>query len=285
MTYTMREALAAFRRAPLLVSLSIFAIGFSLYVVGLFGLTAYNVHRAIEQIEARVEVVAYLRDSITPEQIRNAEAELLAMPPVASVRYVSKHEALAEAVQKLDEFREVFLDLEVNPLPASFELRLHEGQRTPQVVQGVAEHLSAYPFVDDVRYGRDWLERIVFLRRVAGGVAAVLGSAFALVAAIIIGAAIRIAIFARREEISIMRLVGATNGFVRRPFVLEGMLTGLLGGCVAVLLTFGTFQFVNTSLLQIHWLPPGWALIGIATGMAFGLLASATAVRRYLRAV
>jgi cell division transport system permease protein len=285
MPYSLREAFAAFRRAPLLVTLSVFAIGFSLYVVGIFGLTAYNVSRAIDQIEERVEVVAYLRDSVTPEQVQAAEAELHGMPEVASVRYVSKHEALAEAVQKLEEFQEVFSDLEANPLPASIELRLAAGHRSPASVQGVADVLGAYPFVDDVRYGRDWLEKIVFLRRIAGGAAAVIGGAFALVAAIIIGTAIRIAVFARRDEISIMRLVGATNGFVRRPFVIEGLMTGLLGGCLAVVLTFATFRFVNASLLQIHWLPPGWAAASVATGAAFGLLASAAALRRHLGAL
>jgi cell division transport system permease protein len=285
MPYSLREALAAFRRAPLLVTLSVFAIGFSLFVVGIFGLTAYNVRMAIEQIEERVEIVAYLRDSVTPEQIRAAEAELQSLPEVAAVRYVSKHEALAEAVQKLEEFREVFLDLEANPLPASFELRLLPGYRTPAVVNGIAEQLSAYAFVEDVRYGRDWLEKIVFLRRVAGGVAAVIGIAFAAVAAIIIAAAVRIAVFARREEISIMRLVGATNGFVRRPFVIEGMITGLFGGCLAVVLTFATFHFVNSSLFQIHWLPPSWAGSGILVGVLFGWFASAAAVRRHLSAL
>lgn len=285
MPYSLREALAAFRRAPLLVTLSVFAIGFSLYVVGLFGLTAYNVRRAIEQIEERVEVVAYLRDSASPEQVQAAEADLGALPGVATVRYVSKHEALAEAVQQLEEFREVFSDLDVNPLPASLELNLEAGHRTPDAVERIAAQLQAYPFVDDVRYGRDWLEKIVFLRRIAAGAAAVIGGAFALVAAIIIGTAIRIAVFARREEISIMRLVGATNGFVRRPFVIEGLLTGLFGGCLAVVLTFATFRFVNASLLQIHWLPPGWAAAGIATGAVFGLMASAAAVRRHLGAL
>lgn len=282
MPYSFREALAAFRRAPLLVALSVVAIGLSLYVVGLFALTAFNIRRAIDAIEDRVEVVAYLHDDASDEQIRIAQAELSALPEVAEVRFVSKTEALATAVQELEEFREVFTDLEVNPLPASIELRLRPGHRDPASVERVAQNLAAYPFVEDVEFGREWVAKIVSLRRIAGGASAVIGGAFAAVAVIIIATAVRIAVFARREEIAIMRLVGATPGFIRRPFLLEGVMAGLIGGAVAVALTYATYRMVSRGLLELYWLPGHWALIGVAAGAAFGLLSSAVAVRRHL---
>lgn len=283
MGYTIREALIGLRRAPLLTMLSVVAIGFSLFVVGLFALTTYNLRLAIEQIEERVEVVAYLRDGTTDEQAAAAQRELRALPEIGGVRYVSKPEALATAASELAEFREVFTDLESNPLPASLEVRLRPGQRTPESVERVARRVQGYGFVEDVRFGREWLEKIVFLRRIAAGVAGVIGGAFALVAAIVIAAAIRIAVFARREEIAIMRLVGATGGFIQRPFLLEGAITGLLGGCLAVLLTFATYRYVDVALLRVAWVPPAWALAGVAIGAAFGLLSSGFAVRRHLR--
>lgn len=285
MSFALREMGAAFRRTPLLVMLSVVAIGFSLFVVGLFTLTAFNVKRALEQIEERVEVVAYLRDSADSAQIAIARAELAQLPEIASVRFVSKDEALANAARDLVEFREAFSDLEVNPLPASFEVRMRPGNRTPAAVERVAENLRGYSFVEDVRFGREWLDKLVSLRKVFAGTAVVIGGAFAAVAAIIIASAVRIAVFARREEISIMRLVGATNGFIQRPFLLEGLFAGTLGGCLAVLLTFATFQYVNRALYQIAWLPPEWTLGGLLVGAGFGLVASAVAVRRHLGAV
>lgn len=281
--YSVREAVAAFRRTPLLAFLSVLAIGLSLFVVGLFGLAAFNVQRAITGIEERVEVVAYLRDGTRPEQIQVAEQELLALPEVRSLRFVSKTEALATAMRELEEFREVYTDLEVNPLPASLEIRLREGHRTPESVERVAQRLLGYSFVEDVSFGRDWLGKIVSLRQIAGGATAVLGGAFALVAAIIIATAIRIAVFARREEIAIMCLVGATHGFIQRPFLLEGLLSGLLGGIVAVGLTYAAYQLVDVALFELAWLPPEWSAAGVAVGTAFGLLSSAVAVRRHLR--
>jgi cell division transport system permease protein len=162
---------------------------------------------------------------------------------------------------------------------------MRPGNRTPAAVERVAENLRGYSFVEDVRFGREWLDKLVSLRKVFAGTAVVIGGAFAAVAAIIIASAVRIAVFARREEISIMRLVGATNGFIQRPFLLEGLFAGTLGGCLAVLLTFATFQYVNRALYQIAWLPPEWTLGGLLVGAGFGLVASAVAVRRHLGAV
>lgn len=285
MPYALREALTAFRRTPLLTILSVVAIGFSLFVVGLFGLAAFNIRRAIEQVEERVEVVAYLRDDATPDQVRLAQQEIGALPEVAAVRYVSKTEALASAIREIEEFREVGADLENNPLPASLEVRLRPGQRDPETVGRVAKNLQAYPFMEDVQYGRDWLGKIFLIRQVLGAAATVLGGAFALVAAIVIATAVRIAVFARREEIAIMRLVGATDGFVQRPFLLEGVISGVLGGILSALLTYAAYRIMDRAIFSMEWLPGEWVLGVIAVGTVFGFLSSAVAVRRHLGAV
>jgi len=114
----------------------------------------------------------------------------------------------------------------------------------------------------------------------------VLGSAFAMVAALIIGTALRIAIFARREEIYVMRLVGAKNSFIRRPFLVEGAMAGLLGGLLAWGLTYGTYRGVYSFLdFEIAWLPPSWIGLGLVAGGTFGAISSALAIRRHLREV
>lgn len=285
MPYALREALAAFRRSPLLAFLSVVAIGFSLFVIGLFGLTAWNIGRAIEKVEEKVEIVAYLDDATTPAQLDLAQQEVRGLPGVLELRYVTKLEALASAREEMQEFRDVFSDLDNNPLPASFEIRMKPGSRTPDAVKRVAERLRAYPFVEDVRYGREWLDKIYQIRRLAGGAATMIGAAFALVAAIIIATAVRIAVFARREEISIMRLVGATDGFVQRPFLLEGIMTGLLGGALAALLTWGSYRVLSATMFRIEMIPGQWMIVVVIVGTVFGFLSSMVAVRRHLEAV
>ena len=285
MPYALREALAAFRRTPLLALLSIVAVSLSLFVVGLFALTAFNIRRAIEGIESRVEVVAYLRDEATPAEVQQAATEIRTHPSVREVRYVSKDEALTTAVQELSEFRDVFTDLDTNPLPASLEVSLHPGQRDQSAVELIARRLSAHPFVEDVSFGEDWVGKIISLRRIAAGATAIIGGAFAAVAGIIIATAVRIAVFARRDEIQIMRLVGATTGFIQRPFLIEGLISGLIGGVLAAVLTFLAFEAVSATLIQVAWLPAEWALVGVAVGGIYGLLSSAVAVRRHLRSI
>lgn len=284
MPYALREALSAFRRTPTLTVLSIIAIGFSLFVVGLFSLAAHNIRRAIEQVEEKVEVVGYLRDDAADAQLQLARQELGALPQVLEVRYVSRTEALASAMQ-MEEFKDLSSDLEANPLPASLEVRLRPGDRNPASVELVARHLRAYPFMEDVRYGRDWLDRIFMIRQIMGGAATVIGGAFALVAAIVIATAIRIAVFARREEIAIMRLVGATDGFVQRPFLLEGLISGVLGGLLSAALTYVAYRVLDQAMFRLEWLPTEWILLVVAAGTVFGFLSSAVAVRRHLRAV
>lgn len=284
MPYALREALATLRRTPLLALLSVIAISFSLLTIGLFGLVAFNIQRSIERVEERVEVVAYLEDGTPDEQIELARREIAALPAVLEIGYVSKTQALAEA-REMEEFRDVFSDLDANPLPASFEIRLQPEARTPRAVQRVAKQVSAYPFVEEASFGREWLDTVFLLRRILAGAAMIIGGAFAAVAAIIIATAVRISVFARRDEISIMRLVGATNGFIRSPFLIEGLVTGLLGGILAVLLTYGAFLFVGATLIPIEWIPPEWVLAGVAVGTGFGFVSSAAAVHRHLGGV
>jgi cell division transport system permease protein len=260
-------------------------VGLALFVVGLFGLATYNLRLALASIEERVEVVVYLRDDARQSEIDLLQSDLSDIGEVARVRYVSKQEALERARQDLSEFADLFSGLDVNPLPQSLELELRPSARNREVVESLSERAGAYPFVEDVRYGREWVDKLFTLRRVGAATTAVLGGAFFLVAALIIGTALRIAVFARRDEIHIMRLVGATNGFIRLPFLLEGALSGLAGGLLAWLLTYLVYRGVYAFLFAVAWVPLSWILTGLAAGMLFGVVASGLAIRRHLKEV
>lgn len=285
MPYTLQEALAAFRRAPLLTGLSAAMIALSLFVVGLFGIGAHNVREVLTRVEERVEVVAYLRDETPQESVALAREDIESLPAVREIFYISREQALELAREELTDFSAIFAELDVNPLPASLEIHLNPGYTNPDAVATVAERAAVYPFVEDVRYGSDWLDKVYLLRRIAGAASAVLGVTFALVAALIIGAAVRIAIFARRDEIAIMRLVGAKDGFIRRPFLLEGLMTGLMGALLAAAGTFVVYRILSRSVFQLEWMPTAWLLGGIVAGGFLGMAASYVAVRRYLREV
>jgi cell division transport system permease protein len=285
MSYSLREAFNGFRRAPLLAGLSATMIALSLFVVGLFALAAYNIRQVIQKMEQRVEVVAYLRDDADAAAVESAVKEIRTWNEVRDVIYISREQALVNARRELKEFDDIFSGMETNPLPASLEIVLKPNLKDADTVRKVASRAGVFNFVEDVGYGNDWLDKVFLLRRVAAVATLVLGSAFALVAALIIGAAIRLAIFSRRDEISIMKLVGATNSFIRRPFIVEGMITGVAGGCLALLATYWSWRALSSALFDLAWLPSSWLAAGVLAGAVLGVVASSFAVRRHLEEV
>lgn len=282
MRVAVREALHAFRRAPLMSALGVATIAFSLFALGLFGLVALNLRTALARVEARVEVRAFVAEGTPPAVPQAALAEVRRWPEVAAVSYVSSQEALGRARQELGEFRDVF---DAAVLPASLELRLREGRRDPAAVRAVAERLGELAFVDDVRYGEEWVSKLYRLRTVATATGIALGAAFAAAAMIIIGATIRMAVLARAREIQLLRLVGATDAAVRLPFLLEGALKGVLGGVLALALTWGAHALVSRWIVATSFLPGLVAALGVLLGAALGLLGSAVSVGRHLRLV
>jgi cell division transport system permease protein len=281
----LRETMLAFRRAPLLSVLSISTIAFSLFVFGLFSLIAVNIHAAIGTVAERVEVVAYLRRGTPIEAITVGMADIQAFPEVQSVQQVTESEALARARRELPEFRDIFQDLEVNPLPASLEVRLKPEYRDAANAAAVADRLKGFPFVEDVRFGNDWVEKLDRVRTIATAAGTVIGAAFALVAIIIVSNTIRMAVLHRSREIAIMRLVGATDGFIRRPFLLEGLTKGVLGGLLALALCYGTYVLAGNIYHATLFFTPAESAAGVAAGGLLGLLGSSLSVGRHLRSV
>jgi len=282
MRLALREVLLAFKRAPLLAILGITTIAFSLFAFGLFGLVAINIKSALLEIEDRVEIRAFLIDGAKDAQVEELMQGINKIPQVADVGYVSPDSALQRARAELEEFRDVMSGA---MLPGSVELRLKEGARDPETVQAISRRLQTYPVVEEVRYGREWVEKLYRIRNIAGIAGSVLGSVFALVAIIIIGSTIRMAILARTKEIEIMRLVGATNNFVRLPYLIDGALKGLAGGAIAALLAWATVQLVSKNLMTAQFFTAEQVMLGIAAGGVLGLVGSWLSVGRHLRRV
>jgi cell division transport system permease protein len=277
----LRESFIAFRRSPLLSVLSVVTIAFSLFAFGLFGLVALNIREALQRIEDRVEIRAFIAEGTSVESIGALLGDAAAFPEVSTAIYVSPEEAVARAKTELAEFEDFFED---GVLPGSVDVRLKPGFRDPESVRAVAERISLYQFVDDIRFGEEWVEYLYRLRNVASVAGLTLGLAFAAVAVIIIGATIRMAVLARSREISIMRLVGATDGFIRGPFLLDGFLKGVLGGVLALAMIWFATDAINRSFLETSFFSTGTALLGILFGALIGLLGSAASVGRHLGA-
>jgi cell division transport system permease protein len=279
---SLRDAFITFRRSPLLSALSVTTIAFSLFAFGLFGLVALNIRQALERLEDRVEIRAFVVEGTPSDLVDGAAADIQTFPEVQSARTVTQAEALARAKRELGEFRDVF---EGAVLPASIDIKLKPGSRDPATVKKVAARVQAYAFLNDVRYGEEWISKLYRLRNIASIAGVVLGLAFAAVSVIIIGATIRMAVLSRAQEISIMRLVGATDSYIRRPFLLEGFAKGVAGGLLALLLTWISSLLINRYIVETAFFDERTAALGLLFGALIGLIGSAISVGRHLRSV
>jgi cell division transport system permease protein len=279
---SVREALTASRRAPLLSALGVVTIAFSLFAFGLFGLVAINIRKALDEVEERVEVRAFVSDSVDIESVAAAMKDIGEFTEVQRVDYVSKEKALERARKEMGEFADVF---EAGVLPASIEVHLRPGLRGPAVVKSVADRMKTYAFIDDVRYGEEWVEKLYRLRNIATVAGIALGVAFAAVAIIIIGATIRMTVLARAKEISIMRLVGATDMFIRLPFLIDGMVKGVLGGLLALVFVWVANRVVNEYFMQTIFFDRQLIFFGVVGGAVMGILGSLVSVGRHLRRI
>ena len=154
---SIQTALAAFKRSPLLSALSITTIAFSLFAFGLFGLVALNIRDALQRVEERVEIRAFVADGTPIEQITAASDEIAKYPEVLKVEIVTQDQALARARKELGEFSDVF---DGQFLPSSLDVKLKAGFRDPKTVRKVVDRVNGYDFVDDVRYGEEWIAQL-----------------------------------------------------------------------------------------------------------------------------
>jgi cell division transport system permease protein len=255
LAYFFREAVRRIWVSKRSSFVAIGMIAISLLIVGSFLLIAENLGRAVTRAQGRSRVSVYLNDTATPAQIAVIDAWLASHPDLRHRRFVSKQEALRRFSSYFTKMNDLMGQLDGNPFPPSFDCDVPATVvQSPAFIREVAA-LRAIPGVDDVQFDWEWarrLERVVQTVNIAGLVA---GGILALAAAFTIANVIRLTMMLYREEIDIMRLVGASERIIRGPFLMEGLLQGILGSAVAVGLLFGGFEAAR------HFLPPANSLI------------------------
>lgn len=282
MAYTSREAFFAFRRSPLLTALSIATIAFALYTLSVFGLVWSNIDRVLESVEERVEVIVYLIDGTDPAETSALMREVAAYPEVDSIAYISKDDALARARVELADYSALYEDLEANPLPASVEVALKRGFRNAADVQELATRIARFPFVEEIKYGEDWVQKLDFLQNLSLFLGLVVGSVFAAIAFVAIGATINIVLISREDEIAIMKMVGATRAFIARPLVIEGFAKGVIGAVLALVLLTATYSLLEQRVVSLEFYSPLQIVAGILLGGTLGAVASIFTLHRHL---
>ena len=247
-SYFLREALRRLWISKRTSFVAVAMIAMSLLILGAFLLVAENLGRAVTQWQGQSRVSIYLDAEATPEQIASVGAWLASHPDLARRRFVTKEQALARFQRDFTNLSEVVAQLDENPFPPSFESDVApQVAQSPQFTREVRE-LRALPGVDQVQFDWEWLDRLKRIVNLINVIGLVAGGILAVAAAFTIANVIRLTMLLYREEIEIMRLVGATERIIRGPFLIEGLLQGTLGGALAVGLLFGGFELTRRAL-------------------------------------
>ncbi len=288
--YAIEEALASLWRGRRSGLLSTATISLALFVLGAFLVVTANLQSLADQWSRGAELSVYLRDEVTPPQQQAIESALAPGDVVASREFVSKNAALARFKQTFADLASTVDTLGDNPLPASYEVRLHPTADVGETIDRLASRVRALDGVADVRYDRQWIGRLLSTVRVVRGVGVGLGLLLTMAAALTVANVVRLALYARRDELEIMHLVGAPDAFVRGPFVMEGVLQGGIGALAALAALGVVFLAVRTRLLMplaaavnlpsIRFLPLELCLLLVAGGMVVGCLGGIVAAWR-----
>ena len=295
--YFLRESLTGFARHLSTALGSIITIFLSLLIIGIFLVGGRMVENIISSVESEVSITAYVADEASQEDIDSVMSWLSSQEGVASVGFTTKEQALENFQSTSSDIVDA-LDGS-NPLPASIDVELSDPQLVEQVANALVENSDYQQICDtegnpseDVRYGEKSVERLFSLTNYVRYIGVALIVLLIFIAMVFINNTIRLAILARRKEIAIMRLVGASNGFIRGPFLMEGALHAIIGSLLAV----GSLELLrNFALPQIQgavaFLPFDLSLgaflyvyvILVVAGLLIGLIGSALAMRRYLK--
>ena len=280
--YAVDEALASLWRGRQAGLLSTATIALALFVLGGFLVVTANLERLGADWSNAAELSVYLKDEVSPSERQAVEATLSPSDIVASHEYVSKADALVRFKQTFGELATAVDGLGDNPLPASIEVRLRPGPGAGAGVDSLGNRLRQMPGVADVRYDRQWLTRVLAAIGIVRGVGLVLGSVLTVAAALTVANVVRLALYARRDELEIMQLVGAPQAYIRGPFVMEGVLQGGIGALVALsalglvfLALHGRYLAPLASAMNmssIRFLPADLCVMLILGGMTVGCL-------------
>lgn len=286
--YIARLACTSLWRNRWISSVAIVTTAVLLLIVSGFFVLMAGLNVSVQALQAKVNVVVYLKDTITDAQRQDLEAQLRSRPGVVSVAYSSKSDALGQLRAQFADRPALIQAVEGNPLPASYQVVLKD----PSLASPLADQVRSLDGVDDVDFKQDTVQRLLAITRFLriGGAVVMLGLTGAVVF-IMVNIA-RMGIYARRQEIEIMRLVGATDWFVRWPFVVEGALCGLVAALLTVgVVAFGYHRLVADLARMLAFLPLAFdptflyklAAVAVAMGIAVGGGGSLLAVRRFWR--
>lgn len=286
--YYFLESIKNLARNRVMVVASIGTVAASLFILGIFLILALNVNNAAENIGKTLEIKVYLKDEVTTFKKMELERDIKNIKGVTEVIYISKEQALEDLKKKLGENKAIAEGFEMdNPLPQSFVIKVEK----PELISKVSYEISKLDGIEKIYDGKGIVEKLIKFTNIVRVASYFLMGILAIISAFLISNTIKLAVYARRREISIMKYLGATDWFIKWPFVIEGVLLGLLGSVLSIAVLFFSYQYLtkNVSLnLFLFNFVSAQSLLSfilqkfILMGALIGGFGSYLAVKRYL---
>ena len=287
--YFVRETIDSFRHNGLMSIASVTTVALSLLILGMFLVLVLNLNNMAAALESQVQITVYLQDNLTEKQVRDMGTQITKLPGVTHVSFVNKNEAMERFKTRLGEQQGLLTALgDTNPLPSSYEVKVDK----PERVKTVALAIEQLKGVENARFGKEIIEQLFNLTKMVRVAGLILIVFLAFAALFIISNTIRITVFARRKEIGIMKYVGATDWFIRWPFLLEGIVLGTGGALIAVFLLSQSYTLLTEQVYEsLAFLPliPKYpflhqiSVVLLLVGAAIGALGSTISLKRFMK--
>jgi len=270
---------------------SIITIALSVFIVSAFALFFNNATELLDAWRQGVRVIAYINYEVTAKDLTELKKKIKKYKGVATLEYISKEDAFEDLKEKIDHQSSVLDGLDKNPLPDSFEITLLDSYRDLGEIEKLANKIANLPFIDDVEYAQKWLHRFNGIYNLFKVTGLVLASIFFIATLLIIANTIRLIMYSRREEIEIIRIVGADEAFIKYPFFIEAVLQGFLGGSIGVVFLYLAFILTVPnfapdmvfSFFDIHFISLKFSFAIILCSMMIGWVGCYFSIRKFLK--
>lgn len=289
--YFLRRAVLNIRQNPVISSVTIVTIALALLIVGVFLLIGVNLEGVSLRWSEKIQVVVYFNDDLSPQVRTELRSRIMALPETLRIDEVTRGEAMTRFRARLKGQETLLEGVSPDILPSSFEISLKRPYRNPEAIAQYVERLQKIPGMGEIQYGEDWVKRFTSFIGIIKFMGLLVALFLFITVVFIVSNTIRLTIYARREELEILSLVGATRMFIRLPFLIEGIIQGGLGGLLAVLILSlvylarygGENSFIPQNLLgSMTFLSPLQLLLLCLGGGFLGLVGSLTSLRRFM---
>jgi cell division transport system permease protein len=291
MTPYARRAVKDIFKNVYLNAVAVITISLSVLIISAFGLFVLNANDIVNAWKDGIRIMAYLKPGVSGEKLLDMETGIREMKGVKTVDFISRDAAMEFLKEKMKGQASLLGNLEENPLPDAFEISLIPELRDSQEIDTLAKTIGSLPKVDEVEYGQVWLKRFINIFNIFRFAAVGIGGLFFMASVFIIGNTIRLVLYSRREEIEIMRFVGATDRFIKIPFYLEGIILGATGGGIGIVASYIGYAVVSSNMVQgissgffhIRFFPPEMTLEIFLCSILVGWLGCYLSLKQFLK--